>query len=222
VVGEYTSELTAGAWEAWQYLSAQPSPSGQDALELLIARWRADAAEAATSDNTLCQKIANCTMRHAAELAAALAARQPVEFERAVPTRRRESAVELLLQLGFVWNNQRWEDRRQPVGQEPVAHRVVTGDPKRKWMVVQGAPSVGVIRQAQDYGWEVECFYSHTFKPATPPWAAPPAQAVDLGQFSWAVELARQHHSHGSPLNEQVIAECDRLLALINKAVGNK
>jgi phosphoglycolate phosphatase-like HAD superfamily hydrolase len=125
VVGEYTSELTAGAWEAWQYLSAQPSPSGQDALELLIARWRADAAEAATSDNTLCQKIANCTMRHAAELAAALAARQPVEFERAVPTRRRESAVELLLQLGFVWNNQRWEDRRQPVGQEPVAQSTI-------------------------------------------------------------------------------------------------
>ncbi|MCU1054152.1 hypothetical protein JAK47_06335 [Stenotrophomonas maltophilia] len=45
-----------------------------------------------------------------------VAARQPVEFERAIPTRRRESAVELLLQLGFVWNNQRWEDRRQSVG----------------------------------------------------------------------------------------------------------
>jgi hypothetical protein len=48
---------------------------------------------------------------------AALAARQPVEFERAIPTRRRESAVEPLLELGFVWNNQRWENRRQPVGE---------------------------------------------------------------------------------------------------------
>lgn len=60
---------------------------------------------------------------------------------------------------------------RQPVG-EPVAHRLVTGDPKRKWMVVQGAPSIGVIRQAQEYGWEIECFYSHPFKPVTPSWAA--------------------------------------------------
>ncbi len=48
---------------------------------------------------------------------AGIAARQPVEFERAIPTRRRESAVELLLELGFVWNNQRWEDPRQPVGE---------------------------------------------------------------------------------------------------------
>ncbi|PJL51452.1 hypothetical protein B9Y74_05505 [Stenotrophomonas maltophilia] len=48
-----------------------------------------------------------------AGLQAALAIRQPVEFERAIPTHRRESAVELLLKLGFVWNNQRWEDRRE-------------------------------------------------------------------------------------------------------------
>lgn len=61
-------------------LSAQPSPGGQDALlESLVVRWRAEAAAAATSDNVLCQKIANCTTRHAAELKDALAARQPVE-----------------------------------------------------------------------------------------------------------------------------------------------
>ncbi|HHA2894697.1 TPA: hypothetical protein ACOFC4_000259 [Stenotrophomonas maltophilia] len=61
-------------------LSAQPSPGGQgDALlESLVARWRRDADEIGISDSTLCQKIANCTMRHAAELQAALAARQPV------------------------------------------------------------------------------------------------------------------------------------------------
>lgn len=60
--------------------SVQPSPTGQgDALlESLVARWRRDADEVGISDNTLCQKIANCTMRHAAELQAALAARQPV------------------------------------------------------------------------------------------------------------------------------------------------
>lgn len=61
-------------------LSAQPSPGGQgDALlESLVARWRNHAEEIGVSDNLLCQKIANCTMRHAAELQAALAARQPV------------------------------------------------------------------------------------------------------------------------------------------------
>lgn len=42
------------------------------------------------------------------------------------------------------------------------------------------------------------------------------AQAVDLGQFRWAVQFCRGHHSHGSALNEQVIAESDRLLALID------
>jgi alkylhydroperoxidase family enzyme len=62
-------------------LSAQPSPGGQgDALlESLVARWRNHAEEIGVSDNLLCQKIANCTMRHAAELQAVLAARQPVE-----------------------------------------------------------------------------------------------------------------------------------------------
>lgn len=57
------------------------------------------------------------------------AARQPVEFERAIPTRRRESAVELLLQLGFVWNNQRWEDRRQPVGDHLAQDRKMVSQP---------------------------------------------------------------------------------------------
>lgn len=61
-------------------LSAQPSPGGQgDALlESLVARWRNHAEEIGVSYNLLCQKIANCTMRHAAELQATLAARQPV------------------------------------------------------------------------------------------------------------------------------------------------
>lgn len=64
---------------------------------------------------------------------------QRAEFERAIPTHRRESAVELLLSLGFVWNNQRWEDRRTIkwanselrramhglLPGHPMAHRVV-------------------------------------------------------------------------------------------------
>lgn len=51
---------------------------GDALLESLVVRWRAEAAAAATSDNALCQKIANCTMRLAAELKDTLAARQPV------------------------------------------------------------------------------------------------------------------------------------------------
>lgn len=47
-------------------------------MESLVARWRNHAEEIAVSDNLLCQKIANCTMRHAAELQAVVAARQPV------------------------------------------------------------------------------------------------------------------------------------------------
>ncbi|PPU32112.1 hypothetical protein XspCFBP7912_13125 [Xanthomonas sp. CFBP 7912] len=51
---------------------------------------------------------------------AALAARQPVEFDRARETPRRRSAVELLLSLGYVWATDHWE-ARQPAGAEPVA-----------------------------------------------------------------------------------------------------
>ncbi|MBN4994699.1 hypothetical protein JY438_02790 [Stenotrophomonas maltophilia] len=75
-------EMDAAAFVVYRdaALSAQPSPGGQgDALlESLVARWRNHAEEIGVSDNLLCQKIANCTMRHAAELQAVLAARQPV------------------------------------------------------------------------------------------------------------------------------------------------
>ena len=62
---------------------------------------------------------------------------------------------------GYAWKG--WQASiaaRQPVGQEPVAHRLVTGDPKRKWICVQGPPSDGVIRQAKDHGWEIELLYA--------------------------------------------------------------
>ncbi len=88
--------------------ATQPSPGGLDALDC-IGRIE-EAIEFRVPHD-----IYAAVHGELAELKAALAARQPVEFERAIPTRRRESAVELLLSLGFVWNHGRWEDRRQPV-----------------------------------------------------------------------------------------------------------
>lgn len=95
-------------------LSAQPSPGGQGDLKSRFTEWvKANSYNPATFASG---RYMGDGVQVAWEAVQALAARQPVEFERTVPTRRRESAVELLLTLGFVWNNQRWEDRRQPAG----------------------------------------------------------------------------------------------------------
>lgn len=37
---------------------------------------------------------------------------KPQQFDRARETSRRQSAVELLLSMGFVWNNGKWEFRK--------------------------------------------------------------------------------------------------------------
>ncbi|WP_322547217.1 hypothetical protein [Stenotrophomonas geniculata] len=101
---------------------------------------------------------------------------------------------------------------RQPVGQE--LRMLAYSTPLRE----AAFRALGFIDRSNEHS---ESAF-HQLRRALLDDAAPPAQAVDLGQFRWAVELSRQHHSHGSALNEQVIAECDRLLALIDsKAVGN-
>ncbi|WP_447899256.1 hypothetical protein [Stenotrophomonas maltophilia] len=61
---------------------------------------------------------------------------------------------------------------------------------------------------------------------AVPLYAAPPAQAVDLGQFRQSVIVARSYYADwAGDLNDPThkdVAECDRLLALIDsQAVGN-
>lgn len=129
--------LSAGmAWQVWQAaLSAQSSPSGQDALASLPLYRLADDA----NGNRGLHRDDTGSWVKLQDVERALAARQPMEFERAIPTRRRESAVELLLSLGFVWNNQRWEDRRQPVGQ---------GDAPPCWWIDHG--TYGQITQRQD------------------------------------------------------------------------
>ncbi|HFF6210387.1 TPA: hypothetical protein ACGCHH_000299 [Stenotrophomonas maltophilia] len=156
-----------GAISRSSALSAQPSPGGQgDAVEhaknldLLRAGYHVDAKPREAALNAAI---------------AALAARQPVEFERSIPTRRRESAVELLLELGFVWNNQRWEDRRQPV-REPVAFAVES----KAFEAHAASRKLNLCQHPLHY-----LFLDRVTDEARQAWKAalafaPPAQAVDL------------------------------------------
>lgn len=131
-----------------------------------------------------------------ADLLSALAARQPLEFERAVPTHRRESAVKLLLSLGFVWNNQRWEDRRQPLGQGHLREAIAT--------VCEGwtlpADARKILEKAM---WEY----------------VPPAQAVDLGQFIALAKFGEEFafSAEKQPHSRVVYSQASRLLALIDQ-----
>ena len=58
--------------------------------------------------------LSNC--REWQEIRAALTAAAPQEFDRALETSRRQSAVELLLALGYVWRDTKWEAPQAPVG----------------------------------------------------------------------------------------------------------
>ncbi|MNB71525.1 hypothetical protein D3C81_665720 [compost metagenome] len=203
-----------------QHLSAQPSPGGQDALSAQAVGMLPDDARlvGVIADNIERDKLDHPGFYRNTQLAevlrrvlsAALAARQPVEFERAIPTRRRESAVELLLELGFVWNNQRWEDRRQPVG-VPVV-----------WV------SPGQLAAHKDRGAGQGGNYLPTRLTRDGEFTRPlydaPAQAVDLGA---AIKAAFPrltdyglHHSHCCEY--KLIDERNRLHVLIDsQAVGN-
>ncbi len=199
--------------------AAQPSPAGQ-AVRAQFEAWAH--AQSYRGGNIITDRDADHPDAYACPNAqltwqcwkAALAARQPVEFERAVPTRRRESAVELLLSLGFVWNNQRWEDRRQPVRQarNPL---LAYADSYR----LMAELSVDGRVSATSVAYDIETNMA--------PHAAPPAQAVDLGQFRECVELMEwQEREHANPDfprgDAKKHAEALRLLALIDsKAVGN-
>lgn len=111
-------------WAPYAALSAQPSPGGQGEALASLPLYRL--ADDANGNRGLHRDDTGSWVK-LQDIERALAARQPVEFERAIPTRRRESAVELLLQLGFVWNNQRWEDRRQPVGEHGEGDEFLAG-----------------------------------------------------------------------------------------------
>lgn len=55
---------------------------------------------------------ANQWYPHRAPIHAELLYNVPQHFDRARETSRRQSAVELLLSMGFVWNNGKWEFRK--------------------------------------------------------------------------------------------------------------
>ncbi len=269
-------------WAAYTALSAQPSPGGQGEALASLPLYRL--ADDANGNRGLHRDDTGSWVK-LQDIERALAARQPVEFERAIPTRRRESAVELLLQLGFVWNNQRWEDRRQPVGWQPMesaptdgtvvlgllegsdipqsirfrdgweiawdGYRIPAHDGPLRWVPLYAATpaqqpaqvyldgldrALGeAIDQRDRYHEMADDLAGHIaaitgvdigeHSSANCPWqnaieAAEeykPAQAVDLGQFREAVEMAME-----VPLNSVQRQSLQRLLALIDgQAVGN-
>ncbi len=185
---------------------------GDGLLESLVARWRKDADEAGTSDNMLCQKIANCTMRHAAELQAVIAARQPGASNQ---------VVEKIEQLAV---------DTQPGAQVPDAYLVQAvkdGEAwEHRWYIPRWGdadPSAldGTVYEVRgkkhpELGtYRVKPFYS-----------APPAQGIDLGQFREPVNYWRAHHKKwatdrfatmGRKIeSERIVRRADNMLAMID------
>lgn len=176
-------------------LSAQPSPGGQGEALASLPLYRL--ADDANGNRGLHRDDTGSWVK-LQDIERALASRQPVEFERAIPTRRRESAVELLLQLGFVWNNQRWEDRRQPVG-EPVFRDHPTHNVYR-----------GSCGNLPCHCWADE---DHIIGDEVKRYAAPPAQAVDhevtdaMVDKAWNRFEAALHADDGDTPEDRVLSE---------------
>lgn len=202
-------------------LSAQASPGGQgDALlESLVARWRNHAEEIGVSDNLLCQKIANCTMRHAAELQAVLAARQPVcgtcdEAIQPDAMTGTKCACSRLPVASIQPSGKSGELAvdNKPVGctECPVTRLPFYGNmehPKLGWIAMYGGPlDVYSVPELQDndgelrrerYDLDADCWVEGGeplgyFYSDQQPEAAPPAQAVDLGTGVKAIAAERE------------------------------
>ncbi|MBP2482927.1 hypothetical protein J3A72_003219 [Stenotrophomonas sp. PvP093] len=208
-------------WAPYVALSAQPSQGGQgDALlESLVARWRRDADEIGISDNTLCQKIANCTMRHAAELQAALGARQPVAglswadywLERGQPDVAHDFDA---FSRAEAWALQRFPSAGQPVGQLSDAEIDARLNTLYRDLVASGQHNGGMSGVAWDRS---------VYRMAS----SQPAPAVDLGEFLPAVRMlvVSARTSGGTAGRDAHLCEAlDRVEALLpnvdSQAVG--
>lgn len=130
--GGYAFEVTAKAWRAWQYLSAQPSPGGQDALAALQQDYD-KLLDSFNRQVEVAEKIAGRALQQddrIEELEEALAARQPV------------------------------------------------GEPFGWWLVDDNG--IGRLSRTPPQD-TIEIYRNTPGYMATPLYAAPPAQAVDLG-----------------------------------------
>lgn len=226
-------EMRLGSPDYLDYLDSEPSPGGQgDALlESLVARWRNHAEEIGVSDNLLCQKIANCTMRHAAELQAVLAARQPVSAEDWSRSMAEKEAGQYVGAGAHGIPDE--AAARQPVG-EPVEMSPEFTDTARAaiawvlWHHQGGSSPVGQpLRFALGMGQHDRMTdYQIAEAKRFAAWAGAttegfhrrdPAQAVDLGQFRPAVCAMGLYAEEPEDVDE-----AKRLLALIDsQAVRN-
>lgn len=216
VAGHYISRETQAAWEAWQHLSAQPSPGGQadeldldrvlsladvhaeesreDGVRLLdrggLLAFARDVAAALAACSPV--RIYGCCAQPEGELHTAecpnmrhLAARQPVD-EVSVKKEDANNYCLILRALGMEEEGDPVAEvkaliearDRQPVG-EPVAWLVHWSDmPMESPEVTRSASRISEVSAL-------------TNPPRIVPlYAAPPAQAVDLGAVREALQAA--------------------------------
>lgn len=95
-----------------------------------------------------------------------------------------------------------------------VAYRLLYLDHSGEWVMigrpwVDGRPDPELLKELVEPNsrWRIEYAY-----------AAPPVQAVDLVQFRRPLKVARTSMEWAR--NDDAVAECDRLLALIDQQAG--
>ncbi|MBA0291070.1 hypothetical protein D7Y39_14745 [Stenotrophomonas maltophilia] len=158
-----------------------------------------DALKALDDLAAFCSDDTATVDRHVAVIRAALAARQPVETQLGYT----------LSDVHEAYSRGKRDAARQPVGEPDAWVPDKFFGPGVNAMTARRKPSDAAIAA---HGLYVP-LYRHP---------APPAQAVDLGQFRPFVEAQRQEYiSHGLTPEDYCVAKCDELLALIDgKAVG--
>ncbi|HDS1303488.1 TPA: hypothetical protein QEK28_000283 [Stenotrophomonas maltophilia] len=179
VAGNYISPATQAAWEAWRHLSTQPSPGGQDALAALQQDYD-KLLDSFNRQVEVAEKIAGRALQQddrIEELEEALAARQPV-------------GQEPVCNGGFVISNGSGEKYMAwgQVGPEWTADRSAA-----LWLV-RRADAEALAAENED-AWSIlpvercalppngwACTLASGHEGPCPTIAAPPAQAVDLGQ----------------------------------------
>lgn len=239
----YADPIAQLTWKSWKAaLSAQPSPGGQGESvtdEMVDAACRAyyDTAEDAVDVDHTCMEAA---LKAAL---AALAARQPVRSSTVS-----EDMMDVVDRLGSEHDevdSRAWDHMliyapteklaarlaaRQPVGQEPVAYGVINRD--GLWMCDFGLATINKESAESFAAWAEEHRTISGPFTVVSLYAAPPAQAVDLGQFRAQVaELLRREfdlevadpddHRH-----DDGAGEADRIAGTIaalidSQAVGN-